>query len=69
MGIRDVHTSLANSKPQPACAWETICQETRKRKAEPEVLLQYAAQYLERTLELGGRIAFELPAGNQEERA
>ena len=29
------------------------------------MLLQYAIQFLERTLELGGRAAFELPAENQ----
>ena len=37
----------------------------QKKRAESEVLLQYAIQFLERTLELGGRVAFELPAGNQ----
>ena len=30
-----------------------------------QVLLQYAIQFLEGTLELGGRVAFELPAENQ----
>lgn len=36
-----------------------------KRRNESETLLQYAIQFLERALELGGRIAFELPAENQ----
>ena len=37
----------------------------KKKRDESEVLLQYAIQFLERTLELGGRIAFELPPENQ----
>jgi hypothetical protein len=37
----------------------------QKTHAESEVLLQYAIQFLERTLELGGRVAFELKAENQ----
>ena len=36
-----------------------------ERRAESETLLQYAIQFLERALESGGRIGFELPAENQ----
>ena len=36
----------------------------RKKQKESEQLLQYAIQFLERALELGGRAAFELPAEN-----
>eukprot|EP00435_Cladocopium_sp_Y103_P054810 s2861_g18.t1 len=37
----------------------------QKKRAGSEVLLQYAIKFLERTFELGGRVAFELPAENQ----
>lgn len=36
----------------------------RKKQKESEQSLQYAIQFLERALELGGRAAFELPAEN-----
>ena len=44
---------------------EPYAKKLKKKRAESEVLLQYAIQFLERTLELGGRAAFELPAENQ----
>ena len=57
------HTQIPNLKL--ARAGKSYAKKLEKRKAESEVLLQYAMQFLERTLELGGRGAFELPAGNQ----
>ena len=63
MGFSNLHTPFAYPKPQFAHAWRTICQEIKEE--ESRVLLQYAIQFLERTLDLGGRAAFELPAENQ----
>ena len=40
-------------------------QKLNERRAESETLLQYAIQFLEKALESGGRIGFELPAENQ----
>ena len=40
-------------------------QKLNERRVESETLLQYAIQFLERALGLGGRIGFELPAENQ----
>lgn len=44
---------------------EQYQQKLNEKRSESEKLLQYAIQFLERALELGGRIGFELPAENQ----